>query len=76
LRKSPLIFLDYFGCKYTHFSQMSQTFFDFSSFSKNNQTSILLLFSQHAQNEALTKISFFANDYTFLVVSICQRTHS
>ena len=62
LRKIRPILLDFIGCKDTHFSQMSQAFWVFSSFSKIIQYPDLPHFSQNPQNEALVKNSFFAND--------------
>ena len=48
LRKLASIFLDFIGCKDTHFSQMLQTFCTFSSFSKEMQNADLSYFSQNA----------------------------
>ena len=62
LRKTHSFFPDFIGCKDTHFSQMSQAFWVFSSFSKIIQYPDLPHFSQNPQNEALVKNSFFAND--------------
>jgi hypothetical protein len=54
---------------------MSQAFCDFSSFARNIQDPVLSFFSQNPQNEVLTKISFFANDFVSIVVSISQRAN-
>jgi hypothetical protein len=63
LRKIPHISLYFIWCKDTHFSQMSQAFYDFSSFARNIQHPFFAFFSQNPQNETLTKIRFFANDF-------------
>ena len=55
--KSP----HFWHCKSTVFSQMSQAFWNFSSFSKIIQHPILPEFRQIPQNEAIAKIPFFAN---------------
>ena len=74
LRKSRSIFPDFIGCKDTHFSQMPQAFSYFSSFAIKIDSVILSTFCQNAQNEVISRITFFANDFTTTIVSISQRS--
>jgi len=63
LRKSRSIFPDFIGRKDTHFSQMSQAFWQKSRFAKNISHPILSAITQNPQNEAFSEIAFFANDF-------------
>lgn len=72
--KRTRFFPDFIGCKDTHFSQMSQAFSYFSSFAKKIGRVTLSHFRQNPQNEAFSGISFFANDFAIMIVSISQRS--
>ena len=67
LAKIALDFARFHRCKITHFSQISQAFSAFSSFSMIIHFLVLSRYAQSAQNEVFAEISFFANDFAYLL---------